>query len=74
MTVGENPPNGSVIFYDLKKQYPGTDQKISLTFYTSAGDSIITFTNQTNGEGKPIQSKDEFYPDSNETQSGTLTY
>ncbi len=71
MTVGENPPNGAVIFYDLKKQIP-TDKKVSLTFYTSAGDSIITFTNQTNSEGKPIQSKDEFYPDTNETQSGTL--
>lgn len=43
-TVGENPPNGAVIFYNLKNK-PDSSTTVKLEFMTGQGDQIVTFTN-----------------------------
>ena len=45
-TIGENPPNGAVIFYDLKNK-PDSSTTIRMDFLTQSGDTIATFTNKS---------------------------
>lgn len=44
--AGQNPPNGAVIFYDLKKA-PEAGTKINLTFETMSGDTVRAFNEVT---------------------------
>jgi len=71
MSIGENPPNGAVIFYYLKNK-PAGSTKVSLTFYTAPGDSIISFNNHETISGRPVHKDEDFYQD-NQSQSGAVS-
>ena len=47
--AGQNPPNGAVIFYDLKKA-PQSGTRINLAFETMSGDTVRNFTSVTGDE------------------------
>src|SRR5690606_23271510 len=42
---GQNPPNGAVVYYELKQDIPES-QPVTLTFSTASGEQIATFSNQ----------------------------
>ena len=44
--IGENPPNGAVVFYNLKNK-PDSATTVKLEFMTEQGKSIASFTNRT---------------------------
>ena len=60
MTIGQNPPNGAVIFYYLKHK-PADSTTVRLTFYTASGDSVISFDNHKTMSGHPVHENKEFY-------------
>ncbi|HKJ45889.1 MAG TPA: hypothetical protein VJ991_08690 [Balneolales bacterium] len=70
-TYGENPPNGAVVFYDLKNQLD-TTSNVKLTFMTMSGDTIRTFSNKVNGEGKPVKKSKNFYSEKDHTSHDVL--
>ncbi|MDN5863906.1 MAG: glycosyl hydrolase [Gammaproteobacteria bacterium] len=71
VAVGENPPNGVVVFYELAKA-PPEDEKVSLTFATAAGTTIASFSNQTDAQGKPLEKDQDFYPPREPKQKGVV--
>ena len=72
MTVGENPPNGAVVFYYLKNK-PSKKDTVQLEFMTASGDSIITFSNVKNSRGKPVHESKEFYQKKDQTPPDVLS-
>lgn len=72
MAIGENPPNGAVIYYYLKNQ-PSKKDTVKLEFMTASGDTIITFSNKTNSQGKPVHESKNFYPQKGHTPHDVLT-
>ncbi|MBK9980996.1 MAG: glycosyl hydrolase [Saprospiraceae bacterium] len=58
--TGTNAPNGVIVDYYLKQKPSG---EIKLVFYTSAGDSIMAFSNKIDKYGEPIKTKGNFYAD-----------
>jgi len=71
-TYGENPPNGTVVFYNLKNQLD-TTSTVKLTFMTMSGDTINSFSNKVTPEGKPVHYNGSFYPDTAKHPTGVLT-
>ncbi len=71
MTIGENPPNGLVLFYYLKEA-PQKGQTVKLSLLTQKGDTIASFSNKTNRLGKPVHVSDRFYSDTTKTRPGVL--
>lgn len=71
MTIGENPSNGLVLFYYLKKA-PAKGQVVKLNFLTQQGDTIASFSNKTNRIGKPVHASTKFYSDTSKTLRGVL--
>jgi photosystem II stability/assembly factor-like uncharacterized protein len=71
MTMGENPPNGLALYYFLK-QKPDTKEIVRLTFLTSKGDTIISFSNKTGRNGQPVHVSSKFYPDTTRNIGGAL--
>ncbi len=71
MTVGENPPNGTVIFYNLKNK-PSKNELVKLEFMTQSGDSIVTYSNNFDVHGKPVHHSKEFYTSDKHTPRGIL--
>ncbi|HET7569355.1 MAG TPA: glycosyl hydrolase [Gammaproteobacteria bacterium] len=69
--IGENPDSGVVVYFDLKKA-AAKDEKVSLTFMTSAGDKIASFSNQTDAHGKPLKKNNDFYPPKEPQQPGVV--
>jgi hypothetical protein len=57
---GQNPPNGAVIFYNLKS-VPAKDSKITLSILDAQGKEIRQFSNKTDGNGKPVEAEKDFY-------------
>jgi photosystem II stability/assembly factor-like uncharacterized protein len=57
---GQNPPNGAVIFYNLKST-PAKDSEITLSILDAQGKEIRKFTNKTDGNGKPVEPEKDFY-------------
>jgi len=57
---GQNPPNGAVIYYNLKSA-PAKDQEIKLGFYDSSGKLIREFSSKTFGSGEPVKPETAFY-------------
>jgi len=57
---GENPPNGAVIFYNLKSA-PAKDSEITLSILDAQGKEIRRFTSKTDGNGKPVEPQKDFY-------------
>jgi hypothetical protein len=58
--AGTNAPNGVVVDYYLKEKPKG---EIKLVFYSSAGDSIIAFSNKFDKQGKPLKKNANLYED-----------
>ncbi len=71
MTIGENPSNGLVLFYYLKKA-PVKGQLVKLNFLTQQGDTIASFSNKTNRIGKPVHASAKFYSDTTKTLRGVM--
>lgn len=71
MTIGENPSNGLVLFYYLKKA-PTKNQTVKLNLLTPKGDTIASFSNKTNRSGKPVHVSTKFYYNKNKTLRGAL--
>ena len=71
MTMGENPPNGLVLYYYLK-QKPDAKKVVRLTFLTQKGDTITSFSNKTGRSGKPVHVPSGFYPDTTRVYGGAL--
>ena len=71
MTIGENPSNGLVLFYYLKRA-PAKGQVVKLNFLTQQGDTIASFSNKTNRVGKPVHVSTKFYSDTTKTLQGVL--
>jgi len=57
---GQNPPNGAVIFYNLKTA-PAKDAAITLSILDAQGKEIRRFTSTTDGSGKPVEPEKDFY-------------
>jgi len=57
---GQNPPNGAVIFYNLKTA-PAKDVAITLSIVDAQGKEIRRFTSNTDGSGKPVEPEKDFY-------------
>jgi photosystem II stability/assembly factor-like uncharacterized protein len=72
VTIGENPPNGAVIFYYLKNQ-PSEKETVSLEFMTASGDSIISFSNKTTPQGKSVRRSNTFYKKKGQTPPGVIS-
>lgn len=68
---GENPPNGTVVYYRLKKQ-PPVDEKITLTFTSDDGKPIASFSNKTDAQGKPLKADKKFYPPKKPQKAGVI--
>ena len=66
--AGQNPPNGAVIFYDLKKE-PQQGTKIDLTLETMNGDTVRSFTSANNGSA----GSGNFYESGNSMNGRKLT-
>lgn len=58
---GENPPNGVVVYFELKAP-PPPQERVSLSFATDDGGQVATFSNQTDARGKPLATDTQFYP------------
>ncbi|HET7674123.1 MAG TPA: glycosyl hydrolase [Gammaproteobacteria bacterium] len=71
LAIGENPPNGVVVYYDLKKA-AAKGETVKLTFATAAGKTIASFTNHTDAHGKPLHENKEFYPPKEPRQPGVV--
>ncbi|MGH8292596.1 MAG: glycosyl hydrolase, partial [Gammaproteobacteria bacterium] len=67
---GQNPPNGAVVYYDLKSA-PAADQEITLGFYDSAGKLVREYTSKTNSSGEPVKPEPGFHT-SGKPQPGQL--
>ena len=69
MTIGENPPNGAVIFYNLKNK-PDSATTVKLDFLTQAGDTIATFSSKSTAKKMSEEDSgdddDEAMPESNQ--------
>ncbi len=71
MTVGENPPNGLVLYYYLNRK-PDAKKVVGLTFLTAKGDTIVSFSNKTGRNGKPVHPVSGFYRDTTRVYGGAL--
>ncbi len=71
MTIGENPSNGLVLFYYLKET-PAKNQIVKLHILSPKGDTIASFSNRTNQNGKLVHTSTEFYSDTSKTLPGVL--
>ncbi|MGH8273018.1 MAG: VPS10 domain-containing protein [Gammaproteobacteria bacterium] len=68
---GENPPNGVTLFYELK-QKPKAGEKVTLSFASSAGKPLASFSNVKTPQGKPIKPSKNFYPPKHPHQEGVV--
>ncbi|MFZ1679299.1 MAG: glycosyl hydrolase [Saprospiraceae bacterium] len=59
--AGTNAPNGVIVDYVLKQKPKG---EIKLVFYSSAGDSIMAFSNKSDKYGALLKQTGKFYEDS----------
>lgn len=69
MTVGENPPGGVVVHYNLKEK---NDQEIKLQFLESDGDIINTYSNKEDSEGRTVRESSRFYEEEGQTRGDVL--
>ena len=69
-TVGENPKDGVVVYYNLNNV---PDTEVKLRFLESNGIEIRTFSNKETLEGEPVEESDEFYEEEHNVASDVLT-
>ena len=69
--MGENPPNGVTVFYELK-QSSKAGEKVSLSFANDKGRTLATFSNRKTPQGKPVRESRDFYPPRHVHQQGVV--
>jgi photosystem II stability/assembly factor-like uncharacterized protein len=69
--MGENPPNGVTVFYELKHA-PKAGQTVRLRFADAKGQTLATFSNLKTPQGKPVHESKEFYPPRQVKQKGVV--
>jgi hypothetical protein len=69
MQTGENAPNGVIIYYALRNK---PTKELKLTFFTSQGDTIITYSSLKDKKGEPVKISKEFYEDKEVKRPGIL--
>ncbi|AUD03631.1 WD40/YVTN/BNR-like repeat-containing protein [Spirosoma pollinicola] len=67
---GENAPNGVITRYYLKSK---PTKELKLVYMTTAGDTIITYSNIKDKKGQPFKVLPEFYQDDMAFQPGKMT-
>ncbi|MEP6512569.1 MAG: hypothetical protein ABJA79_01775 [Parafilimonas sp.] len=66
---GANAPNGVIVYYMLKKP---VSKELKLEFLTAKGDSIITYSNLKDRNGKAIEKNEDFYEEKKDKIEGVL--
>ncbi|MGI8952876.1 MAG: VPS10 domain-containing protein [Chitinophagaceae bacterium] len=66
---GQNPPNGVLLRYYLRTK---PDKEVKLSFYTTNGDSIITYSGVKDNKGKMVPIPKDFYENKKLRPSGLL--
>ena len=69
--MGENPPNGVSVFYELKNA-PKKGEKATLTFADSQGKTLARFSNVKTPSGRPVHESKDFYPPKHPHQQGVV--
>ena len=69
MQDGENAPHGALFRYYLKQK---PDTELTLKFFNSKGDTIITYSSVKDKNGEPIKISKEFYQDVKIKRQGIL--
>ncbi len=69
--MGENPPNGVTVFYELK-QAPPSGTKVTLAFTDAKGKTVAEFSNVETPQGKPVTESKDFYPPQHPHQQGVV--
>lgn len=69
-TIGENPPDGVVVYYNLQKDM---DSEVQLQFVENDGDVIRTYSNQKDEEGEPVKDNTEYYEKDDQHGNDVLT-
>lgn len=69
-TLGENPKEGVVVYYNLKE---ATEKEIKLQFAESDGTVIRTFSNKKDLDGKEVKESEQYYEAEHEVPSDVLT-
>jgi photosystem II stability/assembly factor-like uncharacterized protein len=69
-TLGENPENGVVVYYNLNSV---PDAEVKLRFLESSGIEIRTFSSEETLNGDPVEESDEFYEEEHDVPSDVLT-
>ena len=71
MQEGENTPHGTVMRYYLAQK---PDTELTLRFFKSQGDTIITYSSLKDNKGEPIKISKEFYQDKKLKRKGILPH
>lgn len=58
MSIGENPPGGVVVYYNLKESIKDS---VKLEFLDEKGAVIVAFSNKQDRKGKPVRESQEFF-------------
>ena len=69
MQEGENAPGGLLLRYYFRHK---PDSACTITFFNSAGDSIITYSNLKDNKNEPLKISKEFYQDIKLVRPGIL--
>ena len=69
--MGENPPNGVTVFYELK-QASKAGEKVSLSFADARGKTLASFSNVETPQGTPVRESKDFYPPRHMHQQGIV--
>ncbi len=69
--MGENPPNGATVFYELK-QAPVNGEKVTLIFANANGKTMARFSNLKTPQGKPVMESKNFYPPKSPHEPGVI--
>ncbi|MDR9418823.1 glycosyl hydrolase [Gracilimonas sp.] len=69
-TVGENPKDGVVVYYNLNEVPEG---EVQLQFLEADGSLIRTYSSEETLEGQPVEESDEFYEEEHDVPSDVLT-
>ena len=71
MQEGENAPHTAVLRYYLSQK---PDTELTLRFFTSKGDTIITYSSTKDNKGEPVKISKEFYQDKKLKRPGILSF
>jgi photosystem II stability/assembly factor-like uncharacterized protein len=70
MQEGENAPHGALLRYYLAQK---PDAELTIKFFNSVGDTIITYSSTKDKNGEPVKISKEFYQDKKLKRPGILS-